>query len=74
MSGKSFYKGGEIFSKCCWSALGFDFSICWSQKLNPSCIIFEEYLLSIILVARLKVTGLWCDHDVSLKPTVFLRR
>ena len=33
----------------------------------------EEYLFSIILVARLKVTRLWCDRDASLKPTVFFK-
>ena len=31
----------------------------------------EEYLLSIILVLRLKVTGLWCNHDASSKPAIF---
>ena len=33
----------------------------------------EDYLLGIILVARLKVTGLWCDRDASSKPAVFFR-
>ena len=34
----------------------------------------KEYLFGVILVAISKVTGLWCDRDVSSKPVVFLRR
>ena len=37
-------------------------------------MISEEYLLDVILVAKSKVTGLWCDRDAGLKPVVFLRR
>ena len=38
------------------------------------CMISEEYLLGVILVVGSKVTRLWHDRDVSLKPVVFLRR
>ena len=35
LNGKIWKKGGKIFDKCCLSALGFGFSMCWSQKSNP---------------------------------------
>ena len=50
------------------------FSYVRAQNQILCCETFEEYLLGIILVVRLKVIGLWCDCFSSSKLAVFLKR
>ena len=50
------------------------FSYVGAKNQILDCETSEEYLLVVILVVRLKATGLWHDRNARSKPTVFLKR
>ena len=53
---------------------GLIFSCVGAQNQILDCETFVECPLGIILMVKSKATRLWCDHSLSPKPIVFLRR